>query len=101
MQKCRYSINGKCTNENVACEKCNSEDFEMRACTPFQRCIALHNDNWAIEVEEQKEEQNNKLETKVVDFTINATGGYCIKYSDGSSSVICKEQLIEKLNQMN
>lgn len=50
MKKCRYSIDGKCTNENVACEECNSTDHEMKACLPFQRCIILLNDNWAIDV---------------------------------------------------
>ena len=50
MKKCRYSIDGKCTNENVACEKCNSTDHEMKACLPFQRCIILLDDNWAIDV---------------------------------------------------
>lgn len=56
MKKCRYSIGGNCTNENVACEKCNSTDYEMRACTPFQRCIALHDDDWSIEVGERYKE---------------------------------------------
>lgn len=60
MMKCRYSIDGNCTNDKVACEKCNSTDYEMRACTPFQRCIALHNDNWTIEIEDKKEEKNSE-----------------------------------------
>lgn len=55
MKKCRYSIDGKCTNENVACEECNSTDHEMKACLPFQRCIILLDDNWAIDVPETKE----------------------------------------------
>lgn len=54
VEKCRYSIDGKCTNENVACEKCNSTEYEMRVCTPFQRCVILHNDNWAIKTEESQ-----------------------------------------------
>lgn len=55
VKKCRYSIDGKCTNENVACEKCDSTDYEMKICLPFQRCIILLDDNWAIDVPESKE----------------------------------------------
>lgn len=55
MKKCRYSIDGKCTNENVACEKCDSTDYEMKICLSFQRCIILLDDNWAIDVPESKE----------------------------------------------
>lgn len=29
MRICRYSIDGKCTNETVACEQCNSTEDEI------------------------------------------------------------------------
>lgn len=51
MKKCRYSVGGICTNNDVACEKCNSTEYEMRTCTPFQRCIVLYNDDWSVEIE--------------------------------------------------
>jgi hypothetical protein len=38
------------------------------------------------------------MEVKVVDFWINAYGGFTIKYSDGSTRSLCKEHLIEVLN---
>ena len=46
-------------------------------------------------------EKNKEEKIKVVDFGMNATGGYYIKYSDGSSSTACKEHVIKMLNQMN
>jgi len=49
MKKCRYSLSGDCANKGVACEKCDSTELEMESCLPFQRCIILHDDNWAIE----------------------------------------------------
>lgn len=49
MGKCRYSMNGKCTNADVACEKCDSAEMEMKNCLPLQRCVILHDDNWIIE----------------------------------------------------
>ncbi len=48
MKKCRYSIGVNCTNKDVACEKCDSTELEMENCLPFQRCISLHNDDWAV-----------------------------------------------------
>lgn len=45
MGKCRYSIDGNYTNDNVACEKCKSTEMEMRSCLPLQRCVILHDDN--------------------------------------------------------
>lgn len=86
IKKCKYSIDGKCTNENVACEKCNSTEYEMRACTPFQRCIILHDENWAIDVpyeykedvECRKKKDNflaicNPLEEKIADYKLSLT----------------------------
>lgn len=43
------------------------------------------------------EDDHTKL--KVVDFGIRAEGGFTIKYSNGCTSSLCKEQLIAKLNQ--
>ena len=45
----------------------------------------------------------NQMEDKknaviIVDFGQNTFGGYFIKYSDGSIRSLCKEQLIEILN---
>lgn len=65
MKKCRYSIAGKCTNENVACENCDSTDSEMKACTPFQRCVIFHDDNWAIDVSEEKKYEERIVNVKV------------------------------------
>lgn len=44
-----------------------------------------------------------EAEKTVVDFGINfnsSYGGYFIKYSDGSTSNVTKEQVIEKLNRV-
>lgn len=49
MEKCRYSTNGECINNEVSCEKCGSTELEMENCLPLQRCIILHDDNWIIE----------------------------------------------------
>ncbi len=57
IEKCRYSINGKCTNENVACDICNSTDVEMISCAPLQRCVLLYDDNWLVKTEEIIEKQ--------------------------------------------
>lgn len=46
-------------------------------------------------------EKNKEEKIKVVDFGINATGGYYIKYSNGCNSTACKEHVIKMLNQMN
>lgn len=54
MKRCRYLINGRCTNDSVACEKCSSTEIEMKSCAPFQRSIILNDDNLGIEVEENK-----------------------------------------------
>lgn len=35
MKKCMYSICGKCTNDNVSCDICNSTKNEMENCIPF------------------------------------------------------------------
>ena len=50
-----------------------------------------------------KRKERNQMEDKknaviVVDFGQNTFGGYFIKYSDGSIRSLCKEQLIEILN---
>lgn len=55
MKKCRYSIDGNCTNENVACEKCNSTEIEMKSCAPLQKYIIVYDDNWMIDSTEAKE----------------------------------------------
>jgi len=86
IKKCRYSIDGKCTNDGVACEKCNSTEHEMRACTPFQRCVILHDDNWTIDVpfeykedmDYQKKKNNSlwvcqQLENKIEDYKLSLT----------------------------
>ena len=86
IKKCKYSIDGKCTNENVACEKCNSTEYEMRACTPFQRCVILHDENWEIDVPFEykgdtdcKRKMNNslwvcqQLEEKIADYKLSLT----------------------------
>ena len=52
-------IEGKCTNSNVACEMCNSTDWEMRSCTPLQRCVLLYDDNWILDVEEDVKEDKD------------------------------------------
>ena len=54
MKQCRYSIDGNCTNENVACENCNSTEIEMELCAPLQRCISVYDDNWIIDAPEAK-----------------------------------------------
>ncbi len=61
MKRCRYSINGNCTNDNVACDKCNSTEMKMKSCTPFQRSIILNDDNWSVEVAQ------NKINTPTLD----------------------------------
>lgn len=55
VKKCRYSIDGNCTNENVACEKCNSTEIEMESCASLQKCIIVYGDNWMIDETETKE----------------------------------------------
>lgn len=55
MKQCRYSIDGNCTNENVACEHCNSTEIEMELCAPLQMCISVYDDNWIIDAPEAKE----------------------------------------------
>lgn len=52
MKRCRYSIDGKCTNDAVACKKCNSIEFEMKSCIPFQRSRILLDEDGGIEVKE-------------------------------------------------
>ena len=42
--------------------------------------------------------EDKKNAVIVVDFGQNTFGGYFIKYSDGSIRSLCKEQLIEILN---
>lgn len=88
MKKCRYSVNGICTNDGVACEKCNSTEIEMKSCTPFQRCIILHNDNWAVEVKEMDKEviiakyNNNELRTD------SDVDDFCQEYDYGFDDVL-------------
>lgn len=53
MKKCRYSVDGNCTNDDVACEKCSSTELELKNCIPFQQCIILQNDNWGVELEKK------------------------------------------------
>lgn len=67
MKKCRYSINGKCTNENVACEKCNSTDHEMKACAPLQKCIIIYDDNWIIDVPEYDNKQMKRYNREIME----------------------------------
>ena len=49
MKKCRYSFNGKCTNDEVACDICSSSVLEMEACAPFQHSKILRNEDWTEE----------------------------------------------------
>lgn len=63
VEKCRYSIDGKCANENVACDVCHSTDVEMRSCIPLQRCVLLYNDNWMIKTEEAIDVNKNVIRT--------------------------------------
>ena len=42
--------------------------------------------------------EDKKNAVIIVDFGQNTFGGYFIKYSDGSIRSLCKEQLIEILN---
>lgn len=53
MKICRYSVDGNCTNEDVACDRCSSTELELKNCLPFQRCIILQNDSWGVELEEK------------------------------------------------
>lgn len=39
------------------------------------------------------------MEKKIIDFGINSYGGYYIKYSDGTTRILCKEQFIKILNR--
>ena len=39
------------------------------------------------------------MEKKIIDFGINSYGGYYIKYSDGTTRTLCKEQFIKILNR--
>ena len=54
------------------------------------------------ELKPKRKEHNQREDKKnaviVVDFGQNTFGGYFIKYSDGSIMSLCKEQLIEILN---
>lgn len=59
--KCRYSIDGKCTNENVSCDVCNSTDIEMRNCMPLQRCVLLYGDDWVIKIEATIDKDSGKI----------------------------------------
>lgn len=114
VKKCRYSIDGKCTNEDVACDICNSIEYEMLACAPLQRCIILYDDNWLIEVEEsEKEIQNNKsisINDKIIDLiddlidTRKATNGncphlmdYCPKRKMNITCDDCKKQYYREI----
>ncbi len=39
------------------------------------------------------------MKKKIIDFGINSYGGYYIKYSDGTTRTLCKEQFIKILNR--
>ena len=67
MKKCRYSIDGKCTNENVACEKCNSTEYEMKACASLQKCIIIYDDNWLVDVPEHDNKQREKYNREIME----------------------------------
>lgn len=51
MKKCKYSINGDCTNDRVACEKCNSTEQEMETCNPLHKSTIVYNEKWLVETE--------------------------------------------------
>lgn len=52
-------------------------------------------------VEEMQKAENGGtiMEKKIIDFGINSYGGYYIKYSDGTTRTLCKEQFIKILNR--
>lgn len=52
MRICKYSVDGKCTNNAVACEKCYGTADETKCCAPFQRSIILFDEKWSIEMKE-------------------------------------------------
>ena len=56
MKKCKYSIDGNCTNKNVACEKCNSTEMEMESCAPLQKSLLVYNEKWTVETEDGQRE---------------------------------------------
>ena len=66
-KKCRYSIDGKCTNENVACEECDSTEYEMKSCAPLQKCIILYDDNWIIDVPEHDNKQMKTYNREIME----------------------------------
>lgn len=43
---CKFSIDGICTNDRVACEKCNGGDMETGCCNPFQMATILTGQSW-------------------------------------------------------
>ena len=68
-------------------KKIRDEDYDLLCCNELK----------------PKRKERNQMEDKknaviVVDFGQNTFGGYFIKYSDGSIRSLCKEQLIEILN---
>lgn len=45
------------------------------------------------------EKENHEIKLgSVIDFGMNVHGGYFIKYSNGATRTLCKEQLIALLN---
>lgn len=70
MKKCRYSINGKCTNDNVTCDICYSSNNEMISCAPLQRSIVIYDDNWLVEMKEDQEKEIKSIANERISFLI-------------------------------
>lgn len=43
---CKYSIGGKCINDNVAANSCDATDLQVKACLPYQRAVILTGKSW-------------------------------------------------------
>ena len=43
---CKYSIDGKCTNDNVAADSCSATEIQIESCLPYQRSVISTGENW-------------------------------------------------------
>ena len=46
---CKYSIDGRCTNENVSADNCKATELQVEACLPYQRVVILTGESWHTE----------------------------------------------------
>lgn len=49
LKRCKYSIDGWCTNDEVACENCEGLAEERERCVPCMKSLILFHEDWIIE----------------------------------------------------